>query len=100
MAYDKDAMTTDTREVLLYGQLQEGLHYELIKSPAVSGAQSYKELCIAAQNEEKYLTGLRKWQTYIKGSTQEFRRQSTPSSKQNCTCSVREKYTTHTIISD
>jgi len=52
-AYGKDAMATETCEVLLHGQMQEGLWYEINKSPAVSGAWSYKELCIAAQNEEK-----------------------------------------------
>ena len=69
MAYGKSEMGKDTREVLLYGQLQEGLHYETIKSPAVSGATSYKELCTAAQNEEKQLMGLKKRQNYAKGSS-------------------------------
>jgi len=36
VAYGNDAMATETREVLLYGQMQEGLRYEIIKSPAVS----------------------------------------------------------------
>ena len=40
VAYGKDDMGKDTREVLLYGQLQEGLRYEIIKSPAVSGPSS------------------------------------------------------------
>jgi len=53
-------MSKDTHEVLLYGQLQEGLRYEIIKSPAVSGAISYKGLCTAAQNEEKQLMELKK----------------------------------------
>ena len=29
-----------TREMLLYGQLQEGLLYTLMESPSVSGAQN------------------------------------------------------------
>ena len=41
-----------SREMLLYGQLQEGLLLTLMESPAVSGAQNYKELCIAAKREE------------------------------------------------
>ena len=44
VTYGKDDMGKNTHEVLLYGQLQEGLRYEIIKSPAVSGASSYKEL--------------------------------------------------------
>ena len=31
-----------------------------MKSPAVSGAQSYKELCLAAKNEEKRQAELKK----------------------------------------
>ena len=41
-------MSAETRETLLYGQLQEGLTYTLVKSTAVSGARSYSELCLAA----------------------------------------------------
>ena len=40
VAYGKDNMGSDICEVLLYGQLQEGLRYEIIKSPAVSGARN------------------------------------------------------------
>ena len=58
-------MATETCEVLLHGQMQEGLWYEINKSPAVSGAWSYKELCIAAQNEEKWINDLKKQQNYI-----------------------------------
>ena len=52
VAYGRDAMSTDTHDTLLHSQLQEGLRYELMKAPAVSGAQVYKEFCSAAQNEE------------------------------------------------
>ena len=45
VAYGKDRMSRETRDALLYGQMQEGLCYELLKAPAVSGAQTYKELC-------------------------------------------------------
>ena len=38
IAYGCDPMSSETRDTLLYGQLQEGLHYELMKAPAVSGA--------------------------------------------------------------
>lgn len=37
-------MSTETQDMLLHGQLQEGLCYELMKASAVSGAQNYKEL--------------------------------------------------------
>ena len=66
VAYGYDNMSLETRETILYGQLQEGLHYDLIKSPAVSGAQGYKELCVSAKNEEKRQAELRKRQQYRK----------------------------------
>ena len=43
----------ETREALLHSQLQEGLRYDLMRSPAVSGALSYAQLCMAAKHEEK-----------------------------------------------
>jgi hypothetical protein len=55
VAYGRDRLSCETRDILLYSQLQEGLRYNLIKSPAVSGAGSYKQLCIAAKHEEKRL---------------------------------------------
>ena len=36
-----------------------------MRSPAVFGAQSYKELCLAAKNEEKRLSELKKRQAYF-----------------------------------
>ena len=45
--------------MLLYGQLNEGLSYILIKSPAVSGALNYKELCLAAKRVEIRLAELK-----------------------------------------
>ncbi len=44
-------MSSETRDALLHGQLQDGLKYEIMKAPTVSGLQMYKELCLAAQNE-------------------------------------------------
>ena len=69
VAYGKDDMSDETRSTLLYGQLQEGLRYDIMKSPGVSGAQSYRELCIAARNEEKRQVELKKKQTYNSRST-------------------------------
>ena len=65
IAYSKDAMSVDTRDALLYGQLQEGLRYELMRAPSVSGAQNYNELCVAAKNEKR-LAELRKRHQYLK----------------------------------
>jgi len=53
--------------VLLYGQLQSSLAFELTKAPAVSGAKSYTKLFLAARNEEKRLAELRKRQQYGRG---------------------------------
>lgn len=36
VAYDMDRLGPETREALLHSQLQEGLRYDLMKSPAVS----------------------------------------------------------------
>lgn len=63
-AYGREQMSAETRDTLLYGQLQEGLKYTLVKSPAVSGARSYSELCLAARNEERRLTELHRRQQY------------------------------------
>ena len=52
-AYGRDRMSTETKETLLYGQLHEGLRYSLMKAPAVSGANTYQELCGAAKSEER-----------------------------------------------
>ena len=62
-------MSSETRSALLSGQLQEGLLYELLKAPAVSGAQKYSELCVAALNEEKRLAWLRRRQQLLRRQT-------------------------------
>ena len=66
VAYGRDPMSRETRDTLLHGQLQDGLKYELMQAPAVSGAQKYAELCLAARNEEKRLAELKKRQQYGK----------------------------------
>ena len=76
-------MVSDTREVLLCGQLQEGLRYEIVKSPVVSYIRSYKELCTAAHNEEKRLTGLAKRQNYARRLPSDFKRRNTPGNSIN-----------------
>ena len=64
-AYGRDGLSVETRRTLLYSQLQEG-QYVLIKSLAVSGADSYTQLCIAARHEEKRLNELSRSQQYLK----------------------------------
>ena len=62
--FGREQLSNETREMLLYGQLQEGLLYSLMESPTVSGAQN-KELCLAAKREERRLAELKK--KYLKG---------------------------------
>ena len=59
-------ISNETQEMLLYGHLQERLLYTLMESPAVFGAQNYKELCLAAKREERRLAELKKRQQYLK----------------------------------
>lgn len=59
-------MSAETDDTLLHSQLQEGLRYDLMSGPAVSGVQTYKELCLTAKNEEKHLAELKKQQHYQK----------------------------------
>ena len=64
--FGRERLSHETRDMLLYGQLQEGLLYCLMESPAVSGAQNYKELCVAAKREERRLAELQRKQQYLK----------------------------------
>ena len=57
-AYGREKMSNETRDALLFGQLQEGLKYALVRAPAVSGAQGYQQLCTAARNKERRLMEL------------------------------------------
>ncbi len=66
LAYGRDGMSDETRGMLLHSQLQEGLRYEIMKAPAVSGSQGYKELCLASRNEEKRLAELAKRRQFSK----------------------------------
>ena len=63
-AYGYDRVCEETRHALLYAQLQEGLKYAIVEAPAVSGSQTYRELCIAAKNEERRQSELMKRQQY------------------------------------
>lgn len=64
IAYGRDKMSTETRDTLLYGQLQDGLKHEIMRAPAVSGAGTYQELCLATRNEEKRQLELSKRRQY------------------------------------
>ena len=48
IAYGREGISTETHDTLLHGQLQDGLKHELMRAAAVSGAESYKALCLAA----------------------------------------------------
>lgn len=65
-AYGRDNLSVETREAILFGQLQDGMKFTLMQSPAVSGSQSYKDLCMTSRNEEKRLAELRRRQQYQK----------------------------------
>ena len=65
-AYGGDKISSETRGTLLFGQLQEGLKYMLVKAPAISGAQDYQQLCLAARNEERRLLELERRRNYTR----------------------------------
>ena len=64
LAYGREPMSQETRQMLLYGQLQEGLRDEMMESSAVSGALGYSELCLAAKSEEQRRAEVKKRQQY------------------------------------
>ena len=51
-ASGREKFSVEKRDALSYGKLQEGLKYDPLKSPAVSEAHTYQELCISARSEE------------------------------------------------
>ena len=60
IAFGRDPMSAETGDVLLNGKLQDDLQIDLVsRAPAISGAQNYQELCIAAKNEERRLAELK-----------------------------------------
>ena len=64
VAYGRDGILPQTRNALLFSQLQEGLCHNLMEAPAVSGAADYQSLCLAAKNEERRPAALRSRQAY------------------------------------
>ena len=65
VAYGRDELTDETKNTMLHSQLQEGLRYDIMRSPAVTGSQSYKELVAAARNEENRQAQLRQRQQQV-----------------------------------
>ena len=57
-------MLSETRDALLYAQLQEGLKYDLMKAPTVSGALDFRALFVGAKSEERRLAELQKRRQY------------------------------------
>ena len=64
VAYGRDGMQPETRDAFLYGQLHEGLQYEIMAGSAVSGAHTYKSLCVATKHEEHRMEELQMRQRY------------------------------------
>ena len=81
LAYGHDHMLLETRDTLLFSQLQEGLKYKLMESPAVSGATSYATLCVAAKSEERWQAALRKRRQYKPENLQPSRAPRKPPSQ-------------------
>lgn len=53
VAFGSDGLGRETKEAMLYGQLQEGLRLGILKSLSVSVVLNYKGLCMAAKHEER-----------------------------------------------
>ena len=62
IAFGSNKLSKETKDTMLYGQLQERLQLSIIRSPSVSGALACKELCMAAKHEEKRQAELKKCQ--------------------------------------
>ena len=69
-AYGCNKVCEETCHALLHAQLQEGLKYAIMEAPAVLGSQTYRELCMAAKNEERRQSKLAKRQEYTRTAVQ------------------------------
>jgi len=82
LVYGHNSMSAEKRDALLFCQLQEGLKYGLMESPAVSGATSYQSLCVAAnKSEERRQVALKKCKQYQGDYPPSSRGPSRPPSK-------------------
>lgn len=77
-------MQPETRDAQLYGQLQEELRHHIMEGPAVSRAVDYQALCVAAKNEERRQSELRKRRQYQK-PTSSYRPSRTKGSQNRLT---------------
>ena len=68
--YGQELISAETKDMLFYGQLQEGLHLQLMRAPAVLGAKNYQELILAAKNEDRRLADLKRRQEYARSAPQ------------------------------
>ena len=68
-AYGKDPLSKESRDLFLYGQLMDGLREEIARSPTVSGATDYIQLCLAAKSEERRRHELERRRHYQKGTS-------------------------------
>ena len=82
LAYGYDNLKLETRETMLYSQLQEGLLLSIVRSPSVSGCQTYKQLCISAKQEEKRLADIRRRQQFQQTTKVTYSRQPDSRKKQ------------------
>ena len=80
IAYGHEGLTPETRDAFLYSQLQAGLKLILMESPAVSGSQTYKQLCVAAKQEEKRLMELKRCKQHLERQVRHQAARYTPSS--------------------
>ena len=64
LRYRHEAMSKETQDTLLYGQLHEGPAIRIMEAPSVSGATDYSCLCVAARNEERRQIELQKRRAY------------------------------------
>lgn len=74
------AYGSETRETLVHTQLQTGLTFTLMRSPAVSGAREYKDLFMAARHAEKRISDLKRRQSCLKGDPRKKDREGNCSS--------------------
>ena len=70
LAYSGDKLSSEMKEAILFGELQAGSTYQIVKKPAFSGSQYYKALCTAAKAEEKNIAEVRCCQLYQRSGRQ------------------------------
>ena len=100
VAYGRDDWNTATRDVLLYGQLYEGLRYDIMLSPAVSGSHGYWELATAAKGEERRLAALKQRQLYSKTASHNPTMQPRTTRSTDAQPTVREGTTATPVETD